>query len=524
MRRHVVLAGGVGLQIEQAEHVAGFERLVDQFPAAAADHAILGVEDGVAVFRFDGQRAAGAVRNFHQFQQVRVAQMRIRQAGNRRDPDAGFTEGIEFGAGAVRRKAAREGHAVQAGDGRRADEFEQRGGKIDRAHHLVHLAACRVAWRADDERDARAEVADRGIALSPGVVLEELHAMVGIDDDDGVVGQTAGLQVRQHLADFVVEFRHAAVVQVDDLIEIELFPGRALATDDLERIGEPGHRELGFAGIVRIREARIPGPFRGKRRMRGGVEHIEEKRLHAFRQPRHEAPGAHAQRLRERDSAEVVHLGQKQPPQPVMHEQRNEQPQILGALANEVFQVPLVFRQVGVIETEGEFPHVRAAPVRDCRGTVACLFQPHGQGIHAQPCRFVVRIVVADPVGVGPGAGQHGNQAGRRARARDVAVGEERAALAQSVDVGRQAAMVAQRAQTIGAQGVGADHENIGARVRGARRRARRARRRLPGRPDEDSRIEQGGRPQGYQGVEAVFPGQLPGGHDEQDPRQTDPQ
>ena len=36
---------------------------------------------------------------------------------------------------------------------------------------------------------------------------------------------------------------------------------------------------------------------------------------------------------------------------------------------------PLVFRQIGVVETESEFPHVRAAPIGDGRGAIAERFQ-----------------------------------------------------------------------------------------------------------------------------------------------------
>mgnify|MGYP001252727897 CR=1 FL=1 len=177
-----------GFQVEQTEHVAHLERLVYQLPAAAADHAVLGIEDGIAVFGLDRQGAAGAVRHLHQFQQAGVAQVRIRQAGNVRDPDAGFVEGVEFGTGAIRRQASGERHPVHGGDGRGAGKLEQGGGKVDRAHHLVHRAARRAARIADQQRDARAEIADRGIALPPGIVLEKLHAVVGVDDDDRVAG------------------------------------------------------------------------------------------------------------------------------------------------------------------------------------------------------------------------------------------------------------------------------------------------------------------------------------------------
>ena len=54
---------------------------------------------------------------------------------------------------------------------------------------------------------------------------------------------------------------------------------RALAADDLERVGQPRHRELGFARVGRVGEARVPRPFRGKRRVGGGVEHVEKEWL-----------------------------------------------------------------------------------------------------------------------------------------------------------------------------------------------------------------------------------------------------
>ena len=138
-----------------------------------------------------------------------------------------------------------------------------------------------LARIADHQRNARAEIADRRIALAPGIVLEELHAVVGIDHDDRVVGEPAGVEVTQHAADFIVELRDAAVIEIDDLIEVEFFLRRALAADDFERIGQLGHRELGFAGVGGVGEARVPRPFRRKGRVRRRIEDIQEERLRA---------------------------------------------------------------------------------------------------------------------------------------------------------------------------------------------------------------------------------------------------
>ena len=145
-----------------------------------------------------------------------------------------------------------------------------------------------------------------------------------------------------------------------------------------------------------------------------------------------------------------------------MGEQRDEQAQILGALADQVFQVPLVFRQVGVIEAEREFSHVGAAPVGNRRGAIAQWFQQLRQRIDLEPGCVVGDKIVADAVGVRPGAGEQGDQAGCGARAGHIAVGEQRALRGQPIDMGRQRAAVAQRAKPVGAQRIRADHQDIG--------------------------------------------------------------
>ncbi len=91
--------------------------------------------------------------------------------------------------------------------------------------------------------------------------------------------------------------------------------------------------------------------------MRGGIEDVEEERLRCW--PPAETPVV-ARRLpiwlRERHAAQVVQLRQQQAAQAVVREQRQEQAQILRTLADQVLQVPLVLRQVGVIEAEANFP------------------------------------------------------------------------------------------------------------------------------------------------------------------------
>ncbi len=124
-------AGGVVRQIVQPQRMAVAKRLIHQFPAALPDHAVLGGEDDVVVLRLDRQRAAFAVRHFHQFQQIGIAQMRFRQARNVGDPDAGFVEGVEVGTIRVSAQTGRQRHTVQAGGRRQPGEFEQRGREID---------------------------------------------------------------------------------------------------------------------------------------------------------------------------------------------------------------------------------------------------------------------------------------------------------------------------------------------------------------------------------------------------------
>ena len=315
-----------------------------------------------------------------------------------------------------------------------------------------------------------------------------------------LLGEPAGFEVMQHSADFIIELRDAAVVQIDDLIEVELLPRRALATNDVERIVELCHGEFGFAGIGGIGKSRVPRPFRRKGRMRRGKEDIQEEGLRARGQPRNQPARAASHRGGERYAAKIVQLRQQQPAKTIVREQRDEQAQVLRALADQVLEVPLIFRQVRVIEPEGKLAHVGTAPVGHRGGAIAERLQQPGQRIDPEVRLGVRDEVVADAVGVRPGARQQRNQTRRGAGAGHVTIREQRALRRQCVDIGGQRAVIAQCAKTIGAQGIRTDEKDVGwtgmllswsASPRPAVRR--------PRGPGDESRIRQRGSPKRHE-------------------------
>ena len=117
-------------------------------------------------------------------------------------------------------------------------------------------------------------------------MLEELHAVIGIDHNDRVAGDPTAFEVAQRAADFIIEMGDATVIKINDLIKVEFFLRRTLSSDDCERIGQSGHGELRLPGIGALGKARIPGPFRRKWRMRCGIEDVQEEGLRACRQSR----------------------------------------------------------------------------------------------------------------------------------------------------------------------------------------------------------------------------------------------
>ena len=99
---------------------------------------------------------------------------------------------------------------------------------------------------ADDERHARREITERGVPLAPDAVLEKFHAVVGIHHHHRVVRKAGVLEMREQQPHLVVELGHATVVEMQDLLEVELFARLGLAPNDVERVGEPRHREFRF--------------------------------------------------------------------------------------------------------------------------------------------------------------------------------------------------------------------------------------------------------------------------------------
>ena len=182
-----------------------------------------------------------------------------------------------------------------------------------RCRHCVRRRrSCRtgLARIADDQWNSRTEIADCGIALTPGFVLEELHAMVRIDDDDRVARPAARLEMAQRPADLVIELCDAAVVEVDDLIEVEFFARRALPTDDLEGVGQSRHRELGFTVIVRGRQNACTTATPTQTADASSSRRRSARTAAGSRQARKQAARAPAHLGGQRDATEVVQLRQ----------------------------------------------------------------------------------------------------------------------------------------------------------------------------------------------------------------------
>ncbi len=202
-------------------------------------------------------------------------------------------------------------------------------------------------------------------------MLEELHAVVAVEHHDGVLREAAVVELAQQAPDLVVELGHAAIVEIEDLVEVEFLARLALAADDLERLGQPGHGELGRAGIGRIGEPGVVGVLRCERRMRGRIEEVEQEGFVARSQTRQRASRAASEHAGLGHAAEVVNLGKKVTAETIVQEQRQEQADVLRALADEVLQVPLILGQIGDVEAEIELAQIGAAPVGNRRGAIA---------------------------------------------------------------------------------------------------------------------------------------------------------
>ncbi len=140
-------------------------------------------------------------------------------------------------------------------------------------------------------------------------MFKELHAVVAVDDHNGVVGHAAGREVVQYLAHFVVEFRDAAVVQVQYLVQIKLLAGLSLALDDVKWVGEPCHGEARFTCIVGGGKPCVVGVAGAERRMGGGEKRVEEKRFVGLSQRVQRRPSPLTKQVRGGDAAQKVQLG-----------------------------------------------------------------------------------------------------------------------------------------------------------------------------------------------------------------------
>ena len=75
-------------------------------------------------------------------------------------------------------------------------------------------------------------------------MLEELHSMVTVYGYDGVCFQAAGGEVIKDELQFFVKGLCAAIVEIDDLVDIEMGLAAALAAYDFQWIVQPAQDEF----------------------------------------------------------------------------------------------------------------------------------------------------------------------------------------------------------------------------------------------------------------------------------------
>ena len=112
---------------------------------------------------------------------------------------------------------------------------------IDRAYDLRHfwVPDPRIG---DDDGNAGREVADGRIPW-PRLVLEELEPW-SLKTTTMVLSRSRRRQIGEDARDLVIEVPHAAVVQIDDLLEVELRFRFGLGANDFPRVAQLGHDEL----------------------------------------------------------------------------------------------------------------------------------------------------------------------------------------------------------------------------------------------------------------------------------------
>src|SRR5438105_3840762 len=126
-------------------------------------------------------------------------------------------------------------HSDRCGDARK---LEQRGRYIDGPNHIGTGSAAFEPRIDDEQRHPVAHVAAHAITLSPGVVLEELHSVIRINHNYGVLSQATRANVLDDAPYLVIKIAYATIIEIDDLRKIEFLPAIALAPNDLPGIGE----------------------------------------------------------------------------------------------------------------------------------------------------------------------------------------------------------------------------------------------------------------------------------------------
>ena len=111
-----------------------------------------------------------------------------------------------------------------------AGDVEQGREEVEAGENAVlDLAGRHVAGPARDHRHAHAAFEDRSLAAGEGCVAavgpgEVLRAVVGVEDDDGVVLEPVGLEFGEHAADDVVELLHHAFFEIPAVLRRQLRP------------------------------------------------------------------------------------------------------------------------------------------------------------------------------------------------------------------------------------------------------------------------------------------------------------
>ena len=111
----------------------------------------------------------------------------------------------------------REGLAFDLGRGREIAEVEKGGVEVEEADGLVaDLTRCRHRWRFDKERHAGG-LFPEGL-LAPLFLFPEVLAVVGPENDDGIIGVSAFFEGGHDFADLCIHEGNAGEVAVNHFL------------------------------------------------------------------------------------------------------------------------------------------------------------------------------------------------------------------------------------------------------------------------------------------------------------------